>query len=516
MDNAQAVAVRATGEIVFAGVSGAVSGFQMTVGQLLPDGSLDANFGTGGITTYQAAGGSCFGYDVVIEDDGHVLVCGAVSLSPSNTAFAVWRLNPDGSFDADFADGGALVVDIDESEDYAQDLLVHEGQITAIGSSMQPDNGLYRAAMVRFDETGNVAPFFGNGGVQIYPETTTSNYDIRGGTVGDNGDLYLVGYTSVSWMSNPIVARFTSEGMADMDYGVGGFFNPGVEGRYFDAAFQDGRLVAVGDANNGSNGVVRAHGAGGVVDVTFGEGGEVLVGPGGANTLLAIEVQADGKWLVGGSGATGFLMREFLVAGLEEDGALDAAFGTDGVTVRVVGPGFGAVTDLAIQPDGLIIAAGFAQISNNDFVFARYGMGELGAISGCTDPSACNYDALASEDDASCYGEGDPCDDGLSETVNDQYTADCECAGEIVGVDEWVGHAATVFPNPAQDRMTVRFERLAADRVVRLVDAGGRVLLESRVPGTQLDWDLSDCPAGIYTLTIEDASGASVRRVAIR
>jgi hypothetical protein len=104
----------------------------------------------------------------------------------------------------------------------------------------------------------------------------------------------------------------------------------------------------------------------------------------------------------------------------------------------------------------------------------------------------------------------------LSETVNDQYTADCECAGEIVGVDEWVGHAATVFPNPAQDRMTVRFERLAADRVVRLVDAGGRVLLESRVPGSQLDWDLSDCPAGIYTLTIEDALGTSVRRVAIR
>ena len=61
--------------------------------------------------------------------------------------------------------------------------------------------------------------------------------------------------------------------------------------------------------------------------------------------------------------------------------------------------------------------------------------------SGCTDASACNYDADATEDDGTCqYNDcagvcggaavvGAACDDGDANTNNDAYNADCECAG---------------------------------------------------------------------------------------
>jgi len=52
--------------------------------------------------------------------------------------------------------------------------------------------------------------------------------------------------------------------------------------------------------------------------------------------------------------------------------------------------------------------------------------------SGCTNPDACNFDALAATDDGSCIVVGTACDDGLSETVNDVIASDCMCVGEVV------------------------------------------------------------------------------------
>ena len=50
-------------------------------------------------------------------------------------------------------------------------------------------------------------------------------------------------------------------------------------------------------------------------------------------------------------------------------------------------------------------------------------------VPGCTDAGACNFSEDANADDGSCYSAGDACDDGDESTVFDVYTADCECAG---------------------------------------------------------------------------------------
>ncbi len=52
------------------------------------------------------------------------------------------------------------------------------------------------------------------------------------------------------------------------------------------------------------------------------------------------------------------------------------------------------------------------------------------AIFGCTNSSACNYNAGATASDGSCYFPGDPCDDGDATTSNDMYNDNCECEGE--------------------------------------------------------------------------------------
>jgi hypothetical protein len=55
----------------------------------------------------------------------------------------------------------------------------------------------------------------------------------------------------------------------------------------------------------------------------------------------------------------------------------------------------------------------------------------VGILLGCTEASACNYNPDADFDDFSCLFPGDPCDDGLTETVNDLYDNNCGCSGII-------------------------------------------------------------------------------------
>ena len=48
-------------------------------------------------------------------------------------------------------------------------------------------------------------------------------------------------------------------------------------------------------------------------------------------------------------------------------------------------------------------------------------------VVGCTDATACNYDADAEADDGSCVFPGDVCDDGDNLTINDAYDSACAC-----------------------------------------------------------------------------------------
>ena len=61
---------------------------------------------------------------------------------------------------------------------------------------------------------------------------------------------------------------------------------------------------------------------------------------------------------------------------------------------------------------------------------------DVGPILGCTASEACNYNAAANIDDASCVFPGEPCDDGLSGTLEDALNADCVCEGQLAGCTE--------------------------------------------------------------------------------
>jgi len=111
--------------------------------------------------------------------------------------------------------------------------------------------------------------------------------------------------------------------------------------------------------------------------------------------------------------------------------------------------------------------------------------------------------------------EGDPCDDGDANTVNDSYQAGCDCVGAPIGIAEVdLYNGLSVQPNPAHDMLRVVSEK---ETIIgyELYDATGRRARTATVNARQFIMDRSGLQAGAYFLTVRFADGSVTRKVAL-
>ena len=90
------------------------------------------------------------------------------------------------------------------------------------------------------------------------------------------------------------------------------------------------------------------------------------------------------------------------------------------------------VDDFSCVFQGDVCDDGLAETINDVYGFDCMCAGEVVSVAGCTEPNACNYDMSATTDDGSCFFIGDLCDDGLAETSGDMIGTDCMCVGQVV------------------------------------------------------------------------------------
>lgn len=117
----------------------------------------------------------------------------------------------------------------------------------------------------------------------------------------------------------------------------------------------------------------NAMAAAGNLDRGFGENGKAIAYVSGAEKIFDIAVQPDGK-IVAVGGATGTTaLWDFMVLRYNADGTPDTDFGTGGRAIISVSPTGDVANSVLIQPDGKIIAAGYAQdtAGNGDFAVLR-------------------------------------------------------------------------------------------------------------------------------------------------
>ena len=241
-----------------------------------------------------------------------------------------------------------------------------------------PDSGL--------DGDGQVTTDFGSGD---FAEDVA---------VQEDGKIVVVGGTYVSNNLDFALVRYNPNGTLDATFGSGGKVTtpvgPSDDRAWALAIGPDGKIVVAGQAQNGTNGdfALARYNPNGTLDNTFDGDGKVLTdfGSGADESAHDVGLQPDGKIVVAGeqsrTDSTTFeVSRDFALARYNPDGTLDSNADVDPTTsFNVVGKlvhDFSGANDaaegLAIQPDGKIVAAGYAARPGHpaDFAVARFDPG---------------------------------------------------------------------------------------------------------------------------------------------
>jgi uncharacterized delta-60 repeat protein len=412
---AQGMAIQSDGKIVVAGFTTDYSSSYFSLARYNTDGSLDAGFGSGGEVTTD------FGfhqYDrahaVALQTDGKIVVVGTAYSSGTGNNFALARYNTNGSLDTSFGSGGEITTDFSKGDDQAFAVALQpDGKIVVAGYAYNNPKTNYDFALARYTASGSLDTTFGNNG-----KVTTSfgayHDDVHAIALQSDGKIVAVG--SASNINQPIsdpalhdpgliaLARYTASGSLDKSFGSGGLVTTTIAGTDTDNAYAvavqtDGKIVVAGNA--GYDFALVRYTTSGSLDAGFGSGGKVTTDfANSVDRAYAVILQTDGQIVAAGlTTNVNSVADDFALARYTTGGSLDPTFGIGGKVTTDFGPIDGWAAAVALQTNGKIVAAGYADTSNGapDFALARYIggstaspqalTGAVTAATGTTDPA---------------------------------------------------------------------------------------------------------------------------------
>ena len=193
------------------------------------DGSVDTEFGTDGLATYDSASGqNDDGYAVYIDDQDRIWVSGI-----SNGDLALWRFLEDGSIDTSFASSGAFIRDnplglggSSAKTDYGIAVVEGSGSAVILLNYTAFSGNYY--GLVQVTENGSLDTSFGSSGVQdlsSLPDTSSCSLT---DLVRQGNHLVAIGYDGTNYVSvklslaGELLTGFDADGVRN--YAVAGGF----------------------------------------------------------------------------------------------------------------------------------------------------------------------------------------------------------------------------------------------------------------------------------------------------
>lgn len=333
-DRGVAAALQSDGKIVVAGfgegpgVNDPFSGpdnYDFLVARLDASGQLDTSFGAGGkvsIAFDLAGNGLDFASDVLIQNDGKIVVTGTVQSGTQDYDYAAVRLHPSGNLDTGFGSGGKVHIPFspgfDPYDECMAAALQSDGKILLVGAAnvggSDDDFGILRLL-----PDGSLDPTFGSGGRKtVYFDLVPGGLDRGSGIALDTSGRILVAGTAIgasAYQTEFAVARLLPSGSYDTTFSYDGRVVVPINWGYgYDAgidiaAAPNGKVLVAGrayvqSADDANYAVVRLL-PDGAVDTSFGSYGTAMVpfdlGQDDADVLQAMTVQLTGGIVVVGS-----------------------------------------------------------------------------------------------------------------------------------------------------------------------------------------------------------------------
>src|SRR6056297_1957047 len=124
----------------------------------------DAIFGdTVAMVTTNLSTGRDYGYSVVVQPDGKILMAGYID-PPSGYEFAIVRYNKDGTLDSTFDNDGIVTTDFASGYDEIRDMaLQDDGKIVVAGFNNNAGNR--KKAVARYNTDGSIDSTFSGDGM---------------------------------------------------------------------------------------------------------------------------------------------------------------------------------------------------------------------------------------------------------------------------------------------------------------------------------------------------------------
>ena len=503
--------------------------FGATAGHAQPE-ALDLSFNSTGYVVRPVNTGDNL-QKLLVQPDDKIIAVG-MSFDATFTARAhVLRFNPDGTPDNDFATDGLFTYELDNEALLHSAVLTPEGKILLAGATT--DYQTYRMLLIQLNADGSIDTSFGNDGVVTQAVGLSPNngediaYDVAFDT---EGNILLCGKSyDATYVSRPVVVRFTPSGALDTTFGVDGVATIPVN-EVGASAFKaivvqpDGKIVATGYFGQSQFWylfVVVRFNADGTLDETFsGDGVKKYSYSDVDDSGEDMVISEDGSIIIAGRTTDANYNISTLLIKFTADGEVDATFGVEGAVSEDIGQ-FDYGWELEELENGEIVMAGTAGNGPpTDFNMAIWKYAANG-----TPLSTWGTDGLVQHIiptySTMIYGMAVQADGkilvgGQARTeVNQNYFFIARLGNNTIDgiADRTVNDAAVLMPNPiaAGNLLVVgTAEPVGQDARVTLYAADGRVVFTQQVRSAvdQQGNVALELPAGLkpgaYVLTVAD------------
>jgi uncharacterized delta-60 repeat protein len=313
-------------------------------------GLLDSTFAVNGILTDSFTRTHTNYFEKVLPGgSGRLLAIGDTAWGAVYASTFIRRYKPDGSIDASFGSAGISYINVDTVTFTADAALQSDGKIVMVGHAGVIANKLL---VLRAKPDGSLDSTFGtNGHVFITPSPGFRDlYGIKVKIQNDNNILVGIQGYDTAYFTDFVVIRLTPTGAIDATYGKNGFFVR----KFIDTAannlwnmelLQNGKLVLIGDyfANPAWTVALTRLNTNGSTDSTFGVNGAVKGGFGSNyNFGYSIVEQSDKKLIAGivadDTAIHHFTYHDYVLMRLNEDGSPDNSWGQNGLVFTGIQP----------------------------------------------------------------------------------------------------------------------------------------------------------------------------------
>ncbi|HJS50829.1 MAG TPA: hypothetical protein VJ781_02930 [Pyrinomonadaceae bacterium] len=352
-----------------------VSAFAVAVFVIAQSGNISAQTSRATRTSFEAK-------ELLLNNDGSIVVVGSGYFGASKSDIVIVRLRPDGAIDNAFGKNGFAFSDIaNDSSDVAEAAsLQPDGKILvggwiASGKEMPAGFSNNDLLLLRYNSDGSIDKSFGSNGKVVTSFSADTSEWLRAISIQPDGKIVAAATVHDGSSNDFAVVRFNPDGSLDTRFGLNGKVKT-VVSRLGDlvrsvALGQDGKILVAGETTTERRtdvAIVRYNGDG-FLDKTFNGSGILTLGVGKnidigiwvagmADAGLAIGIRSWGV-MTGDIGQSVSSGDSVAVVRLTADGRMDESFGKNGIASEMIKARTRVwAEDGAVAENGLIVIAG--------------------------------------------------------------------------------------------------------------------------------------------------------------